>query len=145
MTIVVDFLARETRINSGLRINDKKNRIVDFLTIISATADCHFWPIARHNMHVISYLWHYGYEMINVSDRAPGIIRNKQHIPRHRKVILYMSSSSSGGISVFADMHCVTRWSRFDNHWEGLLTTELMKRVKLRPQARHVMVHAEKP
>jgi hypothetical protein len=113
------------------------------LTIISATADCHFWPIARHNMHVISYLWHYGYEMINVSDRAPGIIRNKQHIPRHRKVILYMSSSSSGGISVFADMHCVTRWSRFDNHWEGLLTTELMKRVKLRPQARHVMVHAE--
>ena len=45
---------------------------------------------------------------------------------------------------VFADMHCVTRWSRFDNHWGGLLATELMKRVKLRPQARHVMVHAEK-
>jgi DMSO/TMAO reductase YedYZ molybdopterin-dependent catalytic subunit len=44
---------------------------------------------------------------------------------------------------VSADMHCVTRWSRFDNHWGGLLATELMKRVKMRPGARHVMVHAE--
>jgi DMSO/TMAO reductase YedYZ molybdopterin-dependent catalytic subunit len=44
---------------------------------------------------------------------------------------------------VFADMHCVTHWSRFDNRWGGLLATELMKRVKLRPEARHVMVHAE--
>ena len=44
---------------------------------------------------------------------------------------------------VFADMHCVVHWSRFDNHWGGLLATELMKRVKLRPGARHVMVHGE--
>jgi DMSO/TMAO reductase YedYZ molybdopterin-dependent catalytic subunit len=44
---------------------------------------------------------------------------------------------------VFADMHCVTRWSRFDNRWGGLLAAELMKRVKLRPEARHVMVYGE--
>src|SRR5436305_10959538 len=44
---------------------------------------------------------------------------------------------------VFADMHCVTSWSRFDKHWGGLLATELMKRVKLRPEVRHVMFHAE--
>jgi DMSO/TMAO reductase YedYZ molybdopterin-dependent catalytic subunit len=44
---------------------------------------------------------------------------------------------------LLADMHCVTRWSRFDNHWAGVLATELMRRVKLRPEARHVMVHAE--
>jgi hypothetical protein len=44
---------------------------------------------------------------------------------------------------VFADMHCVTRWSRFDNQWGGLLAAELIKRVKLRPEARHMMVHAE--
>jgi DMSO/TMAO reductase YedYZ molybdopterin-dependent catalytic subunit len=44
---------------------------------------------------------------------------------------------------VLADMHCVVHWSRFDNHWGGLLATELMKRVKLRPDARHVMVHGE--
>jgi DMSO/TMAO reductase YedYZ molybdopterin-dependent catalytic subunit len=44
---------------------------------------------------------------------------------------------------VLADMHCVTRWSRFDNHWGGVLATELAHRVKVRPEARHVMVHAE--
>jgi DMSO/TMAO reductase YedYZ molybdopterin-dependent catalytic subunit len=42
-----------------------------------------------------------------------------------------------------ADMHCVTRWSRFDNRWGGVLATELTRRVKLKPEARHVMVHAE--
>ncbi|MBR1170170.1 sulfite oxidase-like oxidoreductase [Bradyrhizobium liaoningense] len=42
-----------------------------------------------------------------------------------------------------ADMHCVNGWSRFDNNWGGLLVTELMRRVKLRPEARHVMVHGE--
>jgi DMSO/TMAO reductase YedYZ molybdopterin-dependent catalytic subunit len=44
---------------------------------------------------------------------------------------------------VLADMHCVTRWSRFDNYWAGVLATELMRIVKPRPEARHVMVHAE--
>jgi DMSO/TMAO reductase YedYZ molybdopterin-dependent catalytic subunit len=44
---------------------------------------------------------------------------------------------------VLADMHCVTRWSRFDNHWGGVPALELMRRVKLRSEARHVMVHAE--
>lgn len=44
---------------------------------------------------------------------------------------------------VLADMHCVTRWSRFDNRWGGVLALEIMRRVKLRSEARHVMVHAE--
>ena len=42
-----------------------------------------------------------------------------------------------------ADMHCVTRWSRFDNRWGGILASELLSRAKVRPEARHVMVHAE--
>src|SRR5437879_5799407 len=44
---------------------------------------------------------------------------------------------------VLADMHCVTRWSRFNNHWGGVLASELMRLIRLRPEARHVMVHAE--
>jgi DMSO/TMAO reductase YedYZ molybdopterin-dependent catalytic subunit len=44
---------------------------------------------------------------------------------------------------VLADMHCVTRWSRFDNRWGGVLATDLVLNVKLPPQAKHVMVHAE--
>ena len=44
---------------------------------------------------------------------------------------------------VLADMHCVTRWSRFDNRWGGVLATDLMANAKLRPEAKHVMIHAE--
>lgn len=39
------------------------------------------------------------------------------------------------------DIHCVTTWSKFDNTWQGVSISELMKRVQLKPEARHVMVH----
>lgn len=44
---------------------------------------------------------------------------------------------------VLADMHCVTRWSRFDNHWEGVPLREIIARVRPRPEATHVLVHAD--
>jgi DMSO/TMAO reductase YedYZ molybdopterin-dependent catalytic subunit len=42
-----------------------------------------------------------------------------------------------------SDFHCVTRWSRFDNRWEGVAFREVLRRVKLRPGAAYVLVHAE--
>ena len=44
---------------------------------------------------------------------------------------------------VTSDFHCVTRWSRFDNHWEGVLFREMMKLAKPKSSATHVLVHAE--
>ena len=44
---------------------------------------------------------------------------------------------------VTSDFHCVTRWSRFDNHWEGVAFRELLGRVKLKPRAGYVLVLAE--
>jgi len=44
---------------------------------------------------------------------------------------------------VAADMHCVTRWSRFDVHWEGVPFVEVAKLVKLKPQAKYAMILAE--
>lgn len=44
---------------------------------------------------------------------------------------------------VTSDFHCVTRWSRFDNHWEGVLFRSLLELVKLKPGAGHVLIHAE--
>jgi DMSO/TMAO reductase YedYZ molybdopterin-dependent catalytic subunit len=44
---------------------------------------------------------------------------------------------------VTADMHCVTRWSRFDVRWEGVPFAEVAKLVRLKPEAKYVMVHAE--
>jgi len=44
---------------------------------------------------------------------------------------------------VYADMHCVTRWSKLDNLWEGVPTAELLKHVEVSPDAKFVMVHCE--
>ena len=44
---------------------------------------------------------------------------------------------------VTADMHCVTRWSRFDVRWEGVPYTEVMKLSGAKPEAKYVMVHAD--
>ena len=46
-------------------------------------------------------------------------------------------------VKVFADMHCVTRWSKLDNVWEGVPTRELLKHVAVSPDAKFVMVHCE--
>lgn len=43
--------------------------------------------------------------------------------------------------TVVCDVHCVTRWSRFQNRWEGVSVREVLKLVRLQPEARFVMVH----
>ena len=42
-----------------------------------------------------------------------------------------------------SDFHCVTRWSRFDNEWEGVAFRQLLNRVNVKPGAAYVLVHAE--
>jgi DMSO/TMAO reductase YedYZ molybdopterin-dependent catalytic subunit len=46
-------------------------------------------------------------------------------------------------VEVKSDIHCVTHWSRFDNLWKGVAVREVLARVKVRPEAVAVMVHAE--
>src|SRR5262245_17341318 len=46
-------------------------------------------------------------------------------------------------LQVHADMHCVTRWSKLDNLWEGVSTRTVLERVQVLPAARFVMVHCE--
>ena len=41
------------------------------------------------------------------------------------------------------DIHCVTRWSRYDNVFEGVPVRALFQRAGVRPEARYVLVHAE--
>jgi DMSO/TMAO reductase YedYZ molybdopterin-dependent catalytic subunit len=44
-------------------------------------------------------------------------------------------------VRVFADMHCVTRWSRLGNVWEGVATREILRRAEALSEARFVVVH----
>ncbi|HSD72876.1 MAG TPA: sulfite oxidase-like oxidoreductase [Thermoanaerobaculia bacterium] len=46
-------------------------------------------------------------------------------------------------IEVTSDIHCVTRWSRFDNRWEGVAVSEILRVVRVRPQAVAVLAHSE--
>ena len=43
------------------------------------------------------------------------------------------------------DIHCVTRWSKFDTEWEGVSVRDLVDRglIRLKPTASHVMQHCE--
>jgi DMSO/TMAO reductase YedYZ molybdopterin-dependent catalytic subunit len=41
-----------------------------------------------------------------------------------------------------SDIHCVTTWSRYDNHWTGVATRDLLEIVAPRPEARFVMLHS---
>ena len=43
------------------------------------------------------------------------------------------------------DIHCVTRWSKFDTTWEGISVKTLVDEgiISVKPEATHVMQHAE--
>ena len=41
------------------------------------------------------------------------------------------------------DMHCVTRWSRYDNVFEGVPVQDVLARAGVKPSAAYVLVHAE--
>ncbi len=46
-------------------------------------------------------------------------------------------------VRVRSDIHCVTRWSRFDNLWEGVSVGEVLRRAGVKPEARFAVIRAE--
>lgn len=40
------------------------------------------------------------------------------------------------------DIHCVTKWSKLDTHWEGISIDTLLEHVTLKPEARYVMAYS---
>lgn len=46
-------------------------------------------------------------------------------------------------VQVVSDIHCVTRWSRYDNLWEGVALHELLRRAAPKPEGLFVVIHAE--
>ncbi len=41
------------------------------------------------------------------------------------------------------DIHCVTTWSRYDNHWKGVATGTLLDLVRPRSEARFVVLRSD--
>ena len=44
--------------------------------------------------------------------------------------------------TLHADFHCVTKWSRFNDDWTGVLFKDLVQKIRIKPAARYVMQHA---
>lgn len=47
-------------------------------------------------------------------------------------------------VEITADFHCVTRWSRFDNHWEGVPFRAVHDLTEPLASASHVLVRCER-
>jgi DMSO/TMAO reductase YedYZ molybdopterin-dependent catalytic subunit len=44
---------------------------------------------------------------------------------------------------IVADIHCVTKWSKFNTRWQGVPTAKILDMVDPNPAATHVLVRAE--
>ena len=44
-------------------------------------------------------------------------------------------------VTLDAEFHCVTQWSKLQNTWQGILFTDVMKLVTLKLEAKFVMAH----
>lgn len=45
-------------------------------------------------------------------------------------------------VEMTSDIHCVTAWSRYDNHWQGVSAAALLALVKPKADARHIVFHS---
>jgi len=45
--------------------------------------------------------------------------------------------------TITADIHCVTKWTKFDTTWEGVPTRTILDRVGVVANASHVLIRAE--
>src|SRR2546421_4622117 len=57
--------------------------------------------------------------------------------------LTYEELTALPATEVTSDIHCVTRWSRFDAQFKGVHWRELAKLCKPNPSARYAIAHAE--
>ncbi len=46
-------------------------------------------------------------------------------------------------VEVTVDIHCVTKWSKFDTKWKGVPFSSIYEMAKVRESATHIMCHCE--
>ncbi len=50
---------------------------------------------------------------------------------------------SMDSVTITTDIHCVTKWSKFDTTWTGVRVRDLFAQAAISTRATHVMGHAE--
>lgn len=64
-----------------------------------------------------------------------GAVENRLSLSFDEFMALPQAQSNS-------DIHCVTQWSRYDNHWKGVAARTILDRVQPKPDARHITFHS---
>jgi len=67
--------------------------------------------------------------------RAAGLVDNALAWTLEEFLALPQVESTS-------DIHCVTAWSRYDNHWQGVSSRTILDLVRPKADVRHVVFHA---
>ncbi len=74
-------------------------------------------------------------DLENWKFRIEGLVENPQ-------ILTMEEFTSLEAVKVFADFHCVTRWSRLDNIWTGISTRKIAEIVGIKPNAKFVIAEA---
>ena len=86
------------------------------------------WPVLHysHVPRIDASAWHF---------RVSGLVS--------RPLLLsWEDLAQFGRQETFCDIHCVTRWSRYDNTFAGIPVRAILNASGVKPEARHVMIHA---
>jgi DMSO/TMAO reductase YedYZ molybdopterin-dependent catalytic subunit len=87
------------------------------------------WPVLHYGTVPLVDLAAWRFEVTGQVERPVSLTWDElQALPRRETV---------------CDMHCVTRWSRYDNVFEGVPVQAMLARAGVRPEAAFALVHAE--
>ena len=62
---------------------------------------------------------------------------------REPRTLTFAELQALPNVEVVTDIHCVTKWSKFDAHWEGVRFRDVMATVEVDPAAHFIVEHAE--
>jgi DMSO/TMAO reductase YedYZ molybdopterin-dependent catalytic subunit len=84
---------------------------------------------------------HYGsiprVDVSNWSFTISGLVESEQKLT-------FEQFTSLPQEKVFSDIHCVTGWSKLNNYWEGVSAQVVKDLSTVLPEAKFVLIHAEK-
>jgi DMSO/TMAO reductase YedYZ molybdopterin-dependent catalytic subunit len=87
------------------------------------------WPVLHYGTVPSVDLARWRFSVTGVVDQPLSLTWDElQALPRRETV---------------CDIHCVTRWSRYDNVFEGVPVQTLLQMARVSPSAQYVLVHAE--
>ncbi len=59
------------------------------------------------------------------------------------KRLNYQEFTSLPQVKVYADIHCVTGWSKLDNIWQGISSQVIKDLISIKPDAKYILINCD--